>query len=34
MDWIGRRKMIQTYVLNILPDDLLKDTDTIQYAYI
>jgi len=31
MDWIGRRKMIQTYVLNILPDDLLKDTDTIQY---
>jgi hypothetical protein len=31
MNWIGRRKMIQKYVLNILPDDLLKYTDTIQY---
>jgi hypothetical protein len=31
INWIGRRKMVQKYVLDILPDDILKDTNTIQY---
>jgi hypothetical protein len=29
MNWIGRRKMVQKYVLDILPDDILKDTNRI-----